>query len=54
MNRLIILKNDYGDLKSIVNSNVIETNCSDLKDLLAFLDSIKKCEISIEAKLDVQ
>ena len=38
----------YGDFKFIVNSSGIETNFSELKDLVAFLDSIKKCEISIE------
>ena len=43
-----IKKIDYGSLKFIVNSIGLETNFSDLKDPVAFLDSIKKREISIE------
>ena len=43
-----IKKIDYGNLKFIVNSIGLETNFSDLKDPVAFLDSIKKREISIE------
>ena len=41
-------KIDYGDLKFIVNSSGLETNFSKLKDPVAFLDSIRKREISIE------
>ena len=39
---------DYIDLKFIVNGSDLETNFSKLKDLVAFLDSIKKHEILIE------
>ena len=41
---------DYGDLKFTVNSTGLETNFSELKDPVAFLDSIKKREILIETK----
>ena len=41
-------KIDYGDLKFIVNSSGLETDFSEIKDPVAFLDSIKNCEISIE------
>ena len=41
-------KIDYGDLIFIVNSSGLETNFSELKDPVAFLDSIKKPKISIE------
>ena len=39
---------DYGDLKFIVNSSGLETDFSELKDPVAFLNSVKKCEILIE------
>ena len=39
---------DYSDLKFIVNSSGLETDFSELKDPVAFLDSVKKREISIE------
>ena len=39
---------DYGDLKFIVNSSGLETDFSGLKDPVAFLNSVKKCEILIE------
>ena len=39
---------DYNDLKSIVNSSGQETDFSELRDPVAFLDCIKKHEISIE------
>ena len=39
---------DYGDLKFIINSSSTETNFSELKDPVAFLDSIGIREISIE------
>ena len=39
---------DYTDLKFIVNGSDLETSFSKLKDLVAFLDSIKKHEILIE------
>ena len=32
---------DYGDLKFIVNNSGLETNFSELKDPVAFLESIK-------------
>ena len=35
-------KIDYGNLKFIVNSTGLETDFSELKDPVAFLDSIKK------------
>ena len=41
-------KIDYGDLKFVANNNGLETNFSELKDPVAFLDNIKKLEISIE------
>ena len=41
-------KIDYGDLKIIVNSSGLDTDFSELKDPVAFLDSIKKREISME------
>ena len=34
-------KIDYGDLKFIVSSSCIETNFGEIKDSVAFLDSIK-------------
>ena len=43
-------KNYYGSLKFIVNSSVLETGLSELKYLVAFLDSIEKREIWIEAR----
>ena len=39
---------DFGDLKFIISSSGTETNFSKLKDLVAFLDSIREREISIE------
>ena len=39
---------DYGDLRFIISSSSIETNFSELKDPVAFLDSVKKREISIK------
>ena len=39
---------DYGDLKFIIGSSGTETHFSDLKDFVAFIDSIRKREISIE------
>ena len=42
---------DYGDLKFVVSSSGRETNFSELKDSVAFLDSIRKHEISIEEGL---
>ena len=39
---------DYGDLKFIISSSGTETNFSELKDPVAFVDSIKKSEISSE------
>ena len=39
---------DYGDLKFIVGSCGTETDFRELKDPVAFLDSIRKREISIE------
>ena len=39
---------DYNDLKFTVNSSGLETNFNELKDPVAFLDGIKKREISIE------
>ena len=41
-------KVDYGNLKFIVNSTGLETNFSELKHPVDFLDSIEKREISIE------
>ena len=41
-------KPNYGDLKFKVNSTALETDFSELKDSVAFLDSIKNREISIE------
>ena len=41
-------KIDCGDLKFIVNRSGLETNFSELKDPIAFLDNIKKREILIE------
>ena len=43
-------KNYYGSLKLIVNSSVLETGLGELKYLVAFLDSIEKREIWIEAR----
>ena len=39
---------EYGDLKFIISSSGIETDFSKLKYPVAFLDSIRKREISIE------
>ena len=39
---------DYSDLKPIISSSGTETNFSELKVPVAFLDSIRKSEISIE------
>ena len=39
---------DYGDLKFIISSSGTETNFSKLKDPVAFPDSIRKSEMSIE------
>ena len=39
---------DYGDLKFIICSSGTETDFSELKDTVAFLDSIRKREISTE------
>ena len=39
---------DYGDLKFMISSSGIETHFSELKDPVAFHDSIRKREISIE------
>ena len=39
---------DYGDLKFVIISSDTETDFSELKDPVAFLDSIRKLEISIE------
>ena len=41
-------KIDYGDMKFILHSSGLEIDFSELKDPVAFLDSIKNCEISIE------
>ena len=41
-------KIDYGDLKSIANNSGLETDFSQLKDPVAFLDTITTREISIE------
>ena len=41
-------KIDYGDLNFAVNSSGLETDSSELKDPVAFLDSIKKRGISID------
>ena len=38
----------YGDLKFTVNSSGLETDFGELKDPVAFLDSIKKSEISMK------
>ena len=43
-------KNYCGSLKLIVNSSVLETGLGELKYLVAFLDSIEKREIWIEAR----
>ena len=51
-----LIKTDYGDLKFIVHSSGLETNFSELKNLLFFcfffffffFDSVKKSELSIE------
>ena len=40
-------KNYYGNLKFIVDSTGLATNFSELKDTVAFLDSIKKHEILV-------
>ena len=39
---------DYGDIKFIISSSGTGTDFSELKDPVAFLDNIKKREISIE------
>ena len=41
-------KIDYGDLKFIANNSGLETDFSQLKDPVAFLDTITTREISIE------
>ena len=41
-------KNNYGDLKFIISSSGTENDFSELKDPVAFLDSIRKREISIK------
>ena len=41
-------KNDYGDLEFVANNSGLQANFNELKDPLAFLDSIKKREISME------
>ena len=41
-------KDYYGSLKLI--SSVLEPDLTELKDLVAFLHSIEKCEILIEAR----
>ena len=41
-------KFDYGDMKIIVNSSGLESDFSDLRDTVAFLDNVKNSEISIE------
>ena len=38
-------KIDYGDLKFVVNIINLETDFSESNNLVAFVDSIKKCEI---------
>ena len=43
-------KNYYGSLKFIVNSSVLETDLSELKYQVAFLDSIKEREMWIEKR----
>ena len=39
---------DYSDWKFIVNSRGLQTDFSELKDPVAFLDSIKRREVLIE------
>ena len=39
---------DYSDWKFIVNSSGLETDFSELKDPVAFLDSIKQREVLVE------
>ena len=39
---------DYGDFKLIISSSGKETNFSELQDPVAFPDSIRKREVSIE------
>ena len=39
---------DYGDFKLIISSGGKETNFSELQDPVAFPDSIRKREVSIE------
>ena len=39
---------DYSELKFIINSSGTETNFSELKNPVAFLDSISKYEVSIQ------
>ena len=41
-------KIDYSDFKFVINSSNLETELSELKDPLAFLDSIKKRDTSTE------
>ena len=45
---------DYGDLKFIISSSGTETDFSELKDPVAFIDTIRKSEISIEEALHKQ
>ena len=44
----LLKKIDYGDLEFIISSSGTETNFNRLKDPVAFLDSVRKREISIE------
>ena len=44
----LLKKIDYGDLEFIICSSGTETNFNRLKDPVAFLDSVRKREISIE------
>ena len=39
---------NYGDLKFIISSSSTETDLGELKDPVAFLDSVRKREISIK------
>ena len=41
-------KIDYGDSRFIISSSVVGTDFSELRDPVAFLDSIRKREISIQ------
>ena len=48
LDKIVSKKNDYGDLEFVANSSGLQANFNELKDPLAFLDSIKKREISME------